>query len=129
MVTLASKKRMERRRLQQMREWYTNLPEYQALRREIARRQRYRQRHPYSGQHVGVRGLLYMHCVTAGIERGGRPPMARRCLKRLGSRLCWNWRVPGTDRCYRHHQRHRADETSPEHDIVHNSTSPVREGR
>ena len=69
-----------------------------ALRREIARCQRYRAKHPYAGQ----LGLIYLRCVYMGKWLGGRARKARRCTKRLGSRLCWNWRVWGTDRCYRH---------------------------
>ena len=38
----------------------------------------------------------------AGRCRGGRPPKERRCTKRIGSRLCWNWREEGCDRCWRH---------------------------
>jgi hypothetical protein len=104
MATEESEKRMERRRHQRWWERLNRDPEIIAIRRELARRQRYRQRHPFSGQHPGVRGLLWLHCVHAGIRLGGRPPKARRCSKRLGSRLCWNWRVPGADRCYRHGQ-------------------------
>jgi hypothetical protein len=102
MATEESEKRMERRRFQKWREqWYAQ-PEVQVLRRAIAARQKYRQRHPFSGQHPGLRGLLWLHCVNAGIRLGGRPANARRCTKRLGTRYCWNWRAPGTDRCYRH---------------------------
>jgi len=46
--------------------------------------------------------LLYYY--QWGRELGGRPPQARRCTKRLGTRLCWNWRVNGTTRCHRHPQ-------------------------
>jgi hypothetical protein len=99
MATVESQKRMERRRLQRWREAWNCQPEIIALRRTIAARQRYQQRHPFSGGHPG---LLRMHCIVAGIQQGGRPPRARRCRKRLGSRFCWNWRMPGTDRCPRH---------------------------
>jgi hypothetical protein len=101
-ATTESKKRMERRRRQRWREQFNREPEVIALCREIARRQKYRQRHPFSGQHPGLRGLLYLHCVYAGIRLGGRPPRARRCTKRLGSRLCWGWREAGLDRCMKH---------------------------
>jgi hypothetical protein len=102
MATIESEKRMERRRRQRWWERFNREPEVIALRREMARRQRYRQRHPYSGDTPGVRGLLLIRCVSAGIQLGGRPPKLRRCRKRLGSRFCWGWRAPGADRCYRH---------------------------
>jgi hypothetical protein len=102
MATPESEARMERRRFQKWREqWYAQ-PEVPALRRAIAARQRYQQRHPFSGRHPG---LLYMHCVTAGIEQGGRPPKTRRCTKRLRTRYCWHWRAPASDRCSRHGRR------------------------
>ncbi len=44
-------------------------------------------------------------CMLDGYDKGGRPPRARRCTKRLGSRFCWNWREPETDRCWRHARR------------------------
>jgi hypothetical protein len=103
MATIESQKRMERRRRQRWWERLNADPEIQALRRQITRefaaRRRYQQRHPFSGRHPG---LLWMHCIAAGIQQGGRPPKTRRCTKRLGTRLCWNWRAPETDRCYRH---------------------------
>lgn len=102
MATEESQQRMERRRHQRWWERLNREPEVIALRRYIASREKYRQRHPFSGERPGVRGLLYMHCVTAGIEQGGRPPRARRCTKRLHSRRCWNWRESGRDRCSRH---------------------------
>jgi hypothetical protein len=104
-ATIESEKRMERRRRQRWWEQLNRDPEVIALRREIARRQRYQQRHPFSGQHPGLRGLLWLHCVYAGIRLGGRPPLARRCTKRLGSRFCWGWRASDSDRCYRHRRR------------------------
>jgi hypothetical protein len=102
MATIESEKHMERRRHQRWWERLNRAPEVIALRRSIAARQRYRQRHPFSGQRPGLRGLLWLHCVSAGIRLGGRPPWARRCSKRLGTRYCWNWRAPASDRCYRH---------------------------
>src|SRR5262245_26771942 len=69
---------MERRRHRRWREWFKELPEVQELRRQIKARQKYRQRHPFSGQHPGLRGLLRMHCIVAGIQQGGLPPKARR---------------------------------------------------
>jgi hypothetical protein len=102
MATEESQKRTERRRHQRWWERLNRDPEIIAIRREVARRQQYRQRHPFSGQHPGVRGLLWLHCVNAGIRLGGRPPRAQRCTKRLGQRFCWNWCMPATDRCYRH---------------------------
>jgi hypothetical protein len=110
MATLESQKRSERRRRQRRWEQFNREPEVIVLRREMARRQRYRQRHPYSGEHPGLRGLLYLHCVYAGIRLGGRPPRARRCTKRLGSRLCWGWREADSDRCYRHRRGERNHE-------------------
>jgi hypothetical protein len=106
-ATIESQKRMERRRRQRRWEQFNREPEVIALRREIARRQRYRQRHPYSGNTPGVRGLLLIRCISAGIQLGGRPPLARRCTKRLGSRFCWNWRAAESDRCYRHGRMER----------------------
>jgi len=109
MATEESQKRMERRRHQRWWEQLNRDSEVIALRRYIAATRRYRQRHPFSGQRPGLRGLLWLHCVNAGLRFGGRPPKARRCRKRLGSRLCWNWRAPGTDRCSQHR---RAQEQS-----------------
>ena len=98
MATRESEKRMERRRTQKWWEEFNRQPEVIALRREMARHQRYLRRHPYAGQPT----LAYMHCVYMGIRLGGRARKARRCTKRLGTKLCWNWRVGGTDRCHRH---------------------------
>ena len=86
MATLESEKRMERRRNQKWWEELNRQPEVIALRREMARRQRYLRRHPYAGQPT----LAYMHCVYMGIRLGGRARKARRCTKRLGTKLCWN---------------------------------------
>lgn len=41
-------------------------------------------------------------CALQGAELGGRPPAELRCTKRLGTRLCWGWRAPGSDRCRLH---------------------------
>ena len=101
MATLESEKRMERRRNQRWWEQLNRTPEVIALRREIAGRQRHRARHPYAGQP----GLISMHCVYMGIRFGGRARKAHRCSKRLDTRLCWNWRAPGTDRCVRHRRQ------------------------
>jgi hypothetical protein len=103
MATRESEKRMERRRNQKWWEELNRQPEVIALRREMARRQRYLRRHPYAGQPT----LAYMHCVYMGIRLGGRARKARRCTKRLGTKLCWNWRVGGTDRCHRHERGKR----------------------
>jgi hypothetical protein len=46
-----------------------------------------------------------------GRELGGRPPPERRCTKRLGSKLCWNWRDVGLDRCRRHPRAVRSGAT------------------
>jgi hypothetical protein len=100
MATKESKQRNERRRWQRLRERWQADPAMQALRRQLKARQRYRQRHPFSE----FPELALMHCWVKGIELGGRPPKARRCTKRLGSRLCWNWRMPGSNKCYRHQQ-------------------------
>jgi hypothetical protein len=99
MATPETEKRMERRRHQRWREQRRADPAIQDLRRQIEARWRYQKRHPFSGRHPG---LLLMHCIVAGIQQGGRPPMARRCTKRLGTRYCWNWRERASDRCYRH---------------------------
>ena len=40
--------------------------------------------------------------ASAGRWLGGRPPKSRRCTKRLGTRLCWNWRESEMDRCRLH---------------------------
>jgi hypothetical protein len=107
MATEESQKRMECRRRQRRWEQFNREPEVIALRREIARRRRYRQRHPYSGNTPGERGLRLIRCISAGIQLGGRPPKPRRCTKRLGSRFCWGWRESGTDRCDRHRREQR----------------------
>jgi hypothetical protein len=98
MATEESEKRMERRRRQRWREELNRQPEVIALRREIARRQRYRAKHPYAGQP----GLIFMRCVYFGKKLGGRARGGRRCTKRLQTRVCHNWRAPGTDRCHMH---------------------------
>ena len=104
MATEESRKRSERRRYQRSRERWMADPETQALRRVIEARRRYRQRHPYTGyaESPSIRGLLLLRCISAGVTLGGRPPQARRCTKRLGTRYCWNWQAMGTDRCPRH---------------------------
>jgi hypothetical protein len=49
---------------------------------------------------------LWFRCWLAGGLEGGRPKdVSHRCTKRLGSRLCWNWRAAGSDRCWRHQRR------------------------
>src|SRR5262245_52110084 len=46
---------------------------------------------------------LRFFCWLAGVQKGGKPKHAgQRCTKRLGRRLCGNWRIGGTDRCHRH---------------------------
>ena len=85
----------------------THLPEVQKSRRQVEARQKYQQGHPFSGQQPSLRGLLWLHCVNAGIRLGGRPARARRCTKRLKGRFCWNWRSPGSDRCDRHRREQR----------------------
>ena len=104
MATLESEKRSERRRHQKFWERENRDPEVIALRRQIDRCQRYLAKHPYAGQPV----LLFMHCCYMGIRFGGRARKGRRCTKRLSSRICRNWRVPGTDRCWRHARATRA---------------------
>ena len=103
MATEESRKRSERRRWQKQKAQWLADPYYVALRQELYRRQRYRQRHPYTGYRDNrvQRALLFMHCTYAGVTLGGRPPLRRRCRKRLGSRYCWNWRTVG-DRCQKH---------------------------
>ena len=103
MATEESRKRSERRRLQRsIEQWHTS-PEYQAVMRYLRAQRRYRLRHPYTGYQDNrvQRALLFMHCTYAGVTLGGRPPLRRRCRKRLGSRYCWNWRTVG-DRCQKH---------------------------
>jgi hypothetical protein len=98
MATWESEQWMERRRRQKYVERLYADPEIIALRRELGARLRYEARHPWRW----FPHLLRMYCIGIGINEGGRPPQARRCTKRLGSRRCWNWRASGTDRCYRH---------------------------
>ena len=98
MATSESRQRMERRRRQQALAALRARPDVQALLHDQHRRLR---RHPYRFVHPG---LLWLYCYQWGRELGGRPPKARRCTKRLGTRLCWNWRVNGTTRCHRHPQ-------------------------
>ena len=83
MATFESQERMARRRHQRWREERQKDPAVQAFRRQLAAYQRYRLRHPFSGLPPS---LLWMHCLLAGIQQGGRPPKARRCTKRLGTR-------------------------------------------
>lgn len=40
--------------------------------------------------------------MMVGSCQGGRAPVERRCTKRLRTRRCRNWAVPGLDRCHRH---------------------------
>ena len=103
MATEESRKRSERRRAQRVIEQWHASSEYQAHRRYLRAQRRYRLRHPYAGAHHDPiqRALLFMHCTYAGVKLGGRPPMRRRCRKRLGSRYCWHWRTVG-DRCQAH---------------------------
>ena len=103
MATEESQKRRERRRAQRRREQWQAEPYYQAMKRYLEAQRRYRQRHPYTGyqDNPAQRGLLLLRCISAGVQLGGRPPMRRRCRKRLGSRYCWNWRTVG-NRCRYH---------------------------
>lgn len=98
MATWASQQRMERRRQQRARERRHADPQMIALGRYLDARARYMARHPWA-RHPA---LLRMWCMASGIRFGGRPPKVRRCTKRLGSRFCWNWRLPDTDRCALH---------------------------
>lgn len=102
MATWESQKWMARRRRQQYCQRLNADPEIIALRRAIGARLRYEASHPWAR----LPALLRLICMAAGIREGGRPPKARRCTKRLGSRHCWNWRVAGTDRCHRHGRGH-----------------------
>jgi hypothetical protein len=109
MATLESQKRSERRRHQRWWEELNRQPEVIALRREIARRARSRRRHPFAGQTASQPGPLWLYCLIAGMHEGGRAWKGRRCTKRLGTRMCWNWRQSSSDRCHRH-QRERGDQ-------------------
>jgi hypothetical protein len=60
-------------------------------------------RHPYT--HAAP-GYLWQVYADWGRLLGGRPRTVDRCTKRLGTRLCWNWRVEGTTRCWRHQPAH-----------------------
>jgi|SRR5215468_1807539 len=46
--------------------------------------------------------VVRLFCIADGMNLGGRPARSRRCTKRRGSRVCWNWREPRADRCWRH---------------------------
>lgn len=96
MATYESRQRMARRRGQQALAALRARPDVQAMLRDQRRRLR---RHPYRFVHPGC---LLLYYYQWGRELGGRPPKARRCTKRLGTRSCWNWRVKGTTRCHRH---------------------------
>jgi hypothetical protein len=98
MATEESEKRMARRFFQRFMAPLEASPAFQQAVRARARRRR---RHPYCGHTPGYVQAL---CQQWGRELGGRPPKARRCTKRLGTRYCWNWRVKGTARCHRHQQ-------------------------
>jgi hypothetical protein len=112
MATIASAKRSERRRRQKSWERWIRQPEVVALRREILRRHRYRERHPFAGL-TAMRGSpLWLYCFMAGMHEGGRPPRAKRCTKRLGTRLCWGWRESDSDRCYQHRRLTRGKDAS-----------------
>lgn len=97
MATEESHKRMARRFRQRFDKSVDASPAFQQQMRD---RERRRRRHPYC---VHTPGYVRALCVQWGRELGGRPPRVRRCTKRLGTRYCWNWRVEGTTRCYRHH--------------------------
>jgi hypothetical protein len=96
MATRASQQRMARRFHQRFRETLEASPGFQAA---VRARRCHRRRHPYCDVHPRYLRAL---CVQWGRELGGRPPRNRRCTKRLGTRYCWNWRVEGTTRCWRH---------------------------
>ena len=98
-ATDESRQRMARRRRQRLRERRERDPDDVALRRWIEQRRRYLRRHPWADRPWVI---LQWFCRCWGMTLGGRPPKARRCTKRLGSRFCWGWRVAGTDRCARH---------------------------
>jgi len=71
-------------------------------RRRKAKRRRWPDLHPEN--FGGDRGPLEWWCGWVGAVEGGagRPPKERRCSKRLGTRLCRNWRRGDSDRCWRH---------------------------
>jgi hypothetical protein len=99
MATRDSEQRRTRRFHQRFRETVEASPGFQAA---VRARLRHRRRHPYA---AAPSRYLRALCVQWGRELGGRPyTKAYRCTKRLGTRLCWNWRVEGTTRCYRHQQ-------------------------
>jgi hypothetical protein len=81
-----SQQRMERRRQQRLRERWECDPDYVALRRWVEQRRRYLTRHPWANCPSVI---LQWFCRCWGMTLGGRPPKARRCTKRLGSRFCW----------------------------------------
>jgi hypothetical protein len=81
---------------------FRSRPDVQAILREIRRKQK---RRKWPGLRLHTEGdwwWLGFLCGMKGRELGGRPPADRRCTKRLGSRLCWNWREGKTDRCLLH---------------------------
>lgn len=88
--------RTERRQAQRRWEGFYAGPEAQAVLREIRRK---RERRRWPGAPLLLVDFL---CGKEGREKGGRPPAERRCTKRLGSRLCWNWRTADGDRCHLH---------------------------
>ena len=98
MATQESEQRMARRFFQRFRETLEDSPAFHQHMRTWAR---HRRRHPYCD--VPPRALRAL-CVQWGRALGGRPPRARRCTKRLGTRYCWNWHALGTTRCHRHQQ-------------------------
>ena len=112
MATEESRQRSARRRYQKWWERLNRQPEVIAWRREILRRHRYRERHPFAGQTATRGSPLWLYCLMAGMHEGGRPPWARRCTKRLGTRLCWGGRESDSDRCYQHRRHQRGKDAS-----------------
>lgn len=120
-ATYESERRMARR-LHQARALFKASP---AARRFLLARARRRRRHPYCDVPPMI---LWMWCRQWGRELGGRPPKARRCTKLLGTRHCWNWRVEGTTRCYRHQYPPATVEGSPDDTSMGLRSSPNLSG-
>lgn len=96
MATWESEQRMARRRVQRALAELRADPQIQAWRRARLRKRKRRKLPGWSAEAIRT------HCALYGLLRGGRARGQRRCTKRLGSRLCGNWRVKGTTRCHLH---------------------------
>lgn len=123
---LESEERAVRRRLQRLwAEGAEALAEYRAT-PEYRRRERNRKRRRWPDASPWMVDFL---CSTEGRDKGGRPPAARRCTRRVGSRFCWNWSLRGTDRCWRHERSvkrvHASRNSSPGGDRFETPRPPV----